>query len=103
MDAASTQPSPADVATEVGSLSAVLGIVTMALFPFAIPALVLVIPAVLLVVVPLLPVAVVGGLLAVPVILTRLLLGGLRRARSRRRVGAASSPTTGPAGASARP
>ncbi len=56
-----TQPSPADVAMEVTSLSAGLGIVTIPLFPFALPGL-------LLVVGPLVPVALAAVLLAMPVV-----------------------------------
>jgi len=52
-------PSSADVATEVANISAGLGILTIPLFPFALPAL-------LLVTVPL---AIVGGLVAIPFIL----------------------------------
>jgi hypothetical protein len=76
MDATRTSPSLPDVAAEVNTFSAGLGIVTMALFPLAVPGL-------LLVIAPLLPLALVGGLLALPVILSRLLLRGLRRVRSR--------------------
>jgi hypothetical protein len=71
-------PSLADAGAEITSLSAVLGVVTMALFPFALPGLLL------FVVLPLILVAVPGlvlvGLLVVPVGLIRV----VRRSRSRR-------------------
>jgi hypothetical protein len=69
---------PADVASEVGSLSAGLGIITMTLFPFALPGLVLLAP------VALIPLA--GLLLAAPVLLPLWLVRRLRRALSRRHV-----------------
>ena len=55
-----------------------LGILTFQLFPFALPLLVLVIG-------PLVPLAVVGVLLAAPVVLPIWLVRTVRRARSRRR------------------
>jgi hypothetical protein len=71
-------PSAADVGAEITSLSAVLGVLTMALFPLALPGLLL------FVVLPLILVAVPGrvlvGLLALTVGLTRI----VRRSRSRR-------------------
>jgi hypothetical protein len=54
----SQTPSAADVAAEVASLSGGLGIVAVALFPFAIPALLLVAPVALLAVPVLLPVGI---------------------------------------------
>ena len=69
-------PSSADVAMEVSSLSVGLGILTMALFPFALPALVLLAPLALV------PVA--GMLLAAPILLPLWLARNVRRARSRR-------------------
>jgi hypothetical protein len=56
------QPSPADVAGEVGSLAAGLGILTTVLFPLALPLL-------LLVAAPLVVLAAVAAVLAVPVAL----------------------------------
>lgn len=77
MPAPRATTSSADVAMEVGSLSVGLGIITMALFPFALPALVLVAPLALV------PVA--GLLLAVPFLLPLWLVRRLRRRRSARR------------------
>jgi membrane protein implicated in regulation of membrane protease activity len=62
---------------EVASLSAGVGILTLPLFPFALPALVLVLG-------PLLPLAIAGALLAIPFVLPIWLVRALR-ARSRRR------------------
>jgi membrane protein implicated in regulation of membrane protease activity len=70
-----TQPSPADVAMEVTSLSAGLGIVTIPLFPFALPGL-------LLVVGPLVPVALAAVLLAMPVVVPVWLVRTIRTRRS---------------------
>jgi hypothetical protein len=77
MPAPRATSSSADVATEVGSLSAGLGIITMTFFPFALPALVLVAPFALV------PVA--GLLLAAPVLLPLWLARRFRRRRSGRR------------------
>jgi hypothetical protein len=76
MNASRPAPSSADVATEVANLSAGLGILTISLFPFALPALVLVI-------VPLMPLAIVGALVAIPFILPPWLFRTVRRARGR--------------------
>ena len=70
-----TTLSAPDVAAEVGSLSAGLGIITMSLFPFALPLLVLLAP------VALLPLA--GLVLAAPVLLPVGLVRRIRRGRSR--------------------
>jgi hypothetical protein len=67
-------PSSADVAMEVSSLSVGLGIVTMTLFPFALPALVLLAPLALV------PIA--GMLLAAPILLPLWLARNVRRGRS---------------------
>jgi hypothetical protein len=67
-------PSSADVAVEVSSLSVGLGILTMTLFPFALPALVLLAPLAL--------VAVAGALLAAPILLPLWLARTVRRGRS---------------------
>ena len=67
---------PADVAAEANALSAGLGIITIQIFPFALPLL-------LLCIAPLLPLVVVGLLLAaifyVPVKLVRWFTKGRRR------------------------
>ena len=83
MHAPRTSPAPADLATEFANLAVGLGILTFVLFPFALPAL-------LLVVGPLVPVAVVGALLAVPVVLpvwlARIVWRRLARAYQPRRI-----------------
>jgi hypothetical protein len=75
--AARPAPSSADVAMEVANISAGLGILTIPLFPFALPAL-------LLVIVPLVPLAIVGGLVAIPFLLPLWLFRTVRRAGRRR-------------------
>jgi uncharacterized RDD family membrane protein YckC len=66
----------ADVAAEAGSLMAGLGILTIQIFPFSLPLLVLVVG-------PLVPLAVVGLLLAAPVVLSVWLVRVVRRAAQR--------------------
>jgi hypothetical protein len=76
MDERSEAPSIADLAGEVGALSAGLGILTVPLFPLAIPLIVLVIG-------PLAVLALAGLLLALPILLplwlARRMLQALRR------------------------
>jgi hypothetical protein len=72
-----TRPSSADLATEANGLATGLGIVTFALFPFAVPALVFVVA-------PLALVAVVGLLLAIPFVLPVWLVRAVRRRQSRK-------------------
>jgi hypothetical protein len=79
--------SPADVAGEAGSIMAGLGIVTVQLFPFALPLLILALG-------PLLPLALVPlvlAVLAVPILLPlwlgRLVLRAIRGRRERRPAG----------------
>lgn len=84
MHTRSEATSAADLAGEAGGLLAGLGILTTALFPFALPLLILTFG-------PLLPLAVVGLVLALPILvpywLGRLLLRALRRRREPRPVG----------------
>ena len=61
-----------------------LGIVTMALFPLALPILILTIVALLPLLVPLLAIALVGAVIAGPVLLVRRLLRGRGRGRRKR-------------------
>lgn len=72
-------PSSTDVATEANGLLAGLGILTVALFPIALPGLLLFVLA------PLVLVAVVGLVLAIPLMLPWWLIRTLMRGRSRRR------------------
>jgi membrane protein implicated in regulation of membrane protease activity len=81
-------PPSADVATEVNGLLAGLGIITAALFPIALPGLLL------FVVAPLALVAVVGVLLAIPLVLPVWLVRTLIRSRSRRRRPRAANGST---------
>jgi len=78
MQAARQAPSSAEVATEVNGLLAGLGILTMTLFPFALPGLFL------LVVAPVLLVAVAGLLVAIPVLLPLWVARMVIRSRARR-------------------
>jgi hypothetical protein len=75
MHAQNPSPSPQEVATEVNGLLVGLGIITMALSPFALPGLLLALPLVI----PLVPVALVAGALW---LLARLLRLPFRLARS---------------------
>jgi hypothetical protein len=70
-----SDPSSADVATEVNGLSTGLGIITMTFFPFALPGLLLALPLVLLVA----PLALVG---LVGYLVVRILVLLLRLART---------------------
>ena len=87
MSAARTSSSSADVATEVTTLSAGLGVLALPLFPFALPGLVLVVG-------PLVPVAIVGVLLALPLVLPIWLARVIRRRRSDRRLATGSRANT---------
>jgi hypothetical protein len=97
MDTRSESPSPADLAVEAGGLIQGLGTLTIALFPFAIPLLVLVIG-------PIAVLALAGLVLALPILLP-LWLGGLalRALRGRRERYASARPrSTPPTGTSKR-
>jgi len=72
-------PSHAEVGSELTGLLGGLGILTVALFPIALPGLLL------FVVAPLLLVAVVGLVLAIPLLVPWALVRALMRNRSRRR------------------
>jgi hypothetical protein len=84
MNAPRAGPSPTDVAAETSGLLAGLGILTMALFPIALPGLLL------FVIAPLTLVAVAGLLLAIPLVLPLWLARTLVRSRARRRHAAGS-------------
>jgi hypothetical protein len=94
-------PSSAEVATEVNGLLAGLGILTFALFPIALPGLLLALVLALLVA-PLalgaLAVLLLAGIVALPLRLARSLV----RNRSRRRRAAGSPGKAAPAAAHAR-
>jgi hypothetical protein len=74
-----TGPSSADLATEGNALFSGLGIITFALFPVALPGLLL------FVIAPLALVAVVGLLLAIPVVVPLWLVRTVRRGSALRR------------------
>jgi hypothetical protein len=84
-------PSSAEVATEVNGLLGGLGILTMALFPIALPGLLL------FVVAPLALVAVAGVLVAIPLVLPVWLVRIVVRSRARRRTRTESLATAAPA------
>jgi hypothetical protein len=84
MDTRSESPSAADLAVEAGGLIQGLGTLTIALFPFAIPLLVLVIG-------PLAVLGLAGLVLALPIVLP-LWLGRLALRALRRRRGARPAP-----------
>ena len=99
-------PSTADIAGELSSWMAAGGILTMMLFPFALPLILLLVASAL----PLVLVAAAGALLAAPVLLVRALWrraiarrgrddepGALNRSRPR------GSPASGPPAAGGRP
>jgi Flp pilus assembly protein TadB len=88
MNASSQAPSLSEVADQAGMLGAGLGILTIPLFPFALPALVLVVG-------PLLPLAVAGALLAGVFALPLWLVRKVLRMRVHRR-GAAGSRGSAP-------
>jgi hypothetical protein len=75
MNARNQAPSPPEVATEAGGLLVGLGIITMALSPFALPGLVLALPLII----PVIPLALVAGALW---LLARLVVLPFRLARS---------------------
>jgi len=79
MYASSQVPSSAELTTEVSGLLTGLGILTMTLFPIALPGLLL------FVVAPLLLVAIAGLLLAIPIVLPLWLARALGRSWSGRR------------------
>jgi Flp pilus assembly protein TadB len=74
--------SPADLAAEANGLLTGLGVLTIQLFPFSLPLLVLVIGPLALLAVPLVLLA---GLVILPVWLVRLVLRSRSRRASRRR------------------
>lgn len=80
MRASSTNPSTADLVDGTLAAAAGVGVVTLALFPLAIPILALTLVALIPLLIPLLLIALVGGLIAAPF---RLLASTRRRPRSR--------------------
>jgi hypothetical protein len=71
------RPSSADLATEANGLATGLGVITVALFPFAVPALIFVVA-------PLALVAVIGLVLAIPFAIPVWLVRAVRRRQSRK-------------------
>jgi hypothetical protein len=100
MQAPPAAPSPAEVTTEVSGLLGGLGIITMALFPFALPGLLLALPLVILVA-PLALVAMAVLLLRAILILPFRLARAFVRSRSGREPAAGSPGTASSAAANA--
>jgi hypothetical protein len=92
MPPARSRPSPADVATEVNGLLAGLGMLSVALFPFALPCLLLG----LLLVLPVVPLVLAAAVVWLP---ARALVAAFRFARrlKRRPVGGAQPHQEAPA------
>ena len=78
-----TGPTPGDVLTEIASMLAALGMLTMVLFPFALPAIALAAVAVVPLLVLALLVVAVAAVMAPPIVLVR----GMRRRNTARRKG----------------
>jgi hypothetical protein len=98
MHAPNPAPSPPEVATEVNGILVGLGIVTMALSPFALPGLVLALPLII----PMIPLALLAGalwLLIRLVVLPFRLVRSLVRSRADARFQTDSSRTEGPCAA----
>jgi hypothetical protein len=93
MRAPSSTATPGDAAMEVANVSAALGVLTIPLFPFALPALAFIaIPLLPLVVVGLLVglvIALLAGILGLPVLLVR---RALARGRTRRTAPTVAQP-----------
>ncbi len=69
MRASYTNPSTADLVDGALAVAAGIGVVTLALFPLAIPILALTVVALIPLLIPLLLIALVGGLIAAPFLL----------------------------------
>jgi hypothetical protein len=98
MRAETTPRSRAEIVDEVSKWTVGTGIVAVALFPLALPILILTLVAVLPLVVPLLAVALVAGAVVLPVMLLRKLghsVIGIRSRRRRRSGEPAPQPATG--------
>jgi hypothetical protein len=85
MDAEARARSRAEVVDEVSKWSVGGGIILIALFPLALPILILTLVAVLPLVVPLLALGLLAGVVAVPVMLIRKLVPSVRKLRPSRR------------------
>jgi hypothetical protein len=92
-----TAPSRAEIVDEVSKWTVGAGIVAVALFPLALPILILTLVAVLPLVVPLLAVGLVAGAVALPVMLLRKLGHSVTGIRSRRRRRRPAEPAPQPA------
>jgi membrane protein implicated in regulation of membrane protease activity len=80
MSSETTQLTRTEIVDEVSKWGVGIGIVTMSLFVFSLPFLILTVVALLPLVVPLLAVGLVGAVVAAPIVLVRRLV---RRARRR--------------------
>jgi hypothetical protein len=86
MNTSRSTPSTTEIATEVNGLLAGLGILTTALFPFALPGLVLALPLAL----PL----VAGLIIAIPILLPLWLVRAVRRRLAKAKDGSARQVTS---------
>lgn len=91
MNAETTARSRSEIVDEVSKWTVGPGIIAVALFPLALPILILTVIAVLPLIVPLLALGLLAGVVAVPIMLIRKLGPSVSRLRPRRR------PTTGEA------
>jgi hypothetical protein len=96
MKAETTPRSRAEIVDEVSKWTVGTGIVAVALFPLALPILILTLVAVLPLVVPLLAVGLVAGAVALPLMLLRKLGHSATGIRSRRRRRRSAEPAPQP-------
>jgi membrane protein implicated in regulation of membrane protease activity len=100
MDAGTTLPenrrsdsqSAVDVADTLGAWGVGAGMITMALFPLAIPFLVLTVVALLPLLAPVVVIGVVAGVVALPVMAVRAVARRVRARRRRREAGHRATP-----------
>jgi hypothetical protein len=85
MNPETTASARAEITDEISKWTVGGGIVTLALFPLALPILILTAVALLPLLVPVLAIALLGGLIALPVFLIRKLARLVSRRRPRRR------------------
>ena len=84
-----------EVIQEVSTWGVGLGILTMALFPLALPILILTLVALLPLLVPLIALGLVAGILAIPFLLGRRLLRAIKKRRAPKGPPRTSEPESG--------
>jgi hypothetical protein len=84
-----------EVIEEVSKWAVGLGILTMSLFPLALPILILTLVALLPLVLPLIALGLVAGILALPFLLTRRLLRAIKKRRAPKGPPRTSEPESG--------